>query len=168
MDHVQTSAEFRSHATRTRRLSINAAFLKDIKDDNRELKSLLDRIYPLTEHPQIAVNHWPEMVLLMGELRDQLALHFSLEEAFGYFEQAIETAPQLSLMAEQLRGEHATIFERCRELADQIHEVDSDRAEKVAGFLVHFHRFRHSFEHHEEAEVKLIVESLNDDIGAGD
>ncbi|TWU58750.1 hypothetical protein Poly51_15300 [Rubripirellula tenax] len=168
MDHAPSPIANRALADTKRRLSVNAAFLKDIKDDNRELKNLVDRINPLSEHPQIAANHWPEFVALLADLRDQLALHFSLEEAFGYFEEAIEVVPQLSIDAEQLRGQHATLFESIRDLADRACDVTSDRTEKVASLLSSFQRFRHAFEIHEEAEVKLILQSLDDDIGNGD
>ena len=87
------------HAVKTRRLTINAAFMKDIKDDNHQLKSLLDQITPLTAHYQTAINHWPELIQLIDALRDQLALHFALEEAYGYFDDAIGTEPQLSAIA---------------------------------------------------------------------
>ena len=63
--------------TGKRRLAVNAAFLKDIKDDSQDLKMLLDQITPITRHQQTAVNHWPELIILMSDLRDQLALHFS-------------------------------------------------------------------------------------------
>lgn len=152
----------------TRRLSVNAAFLKDIKDDNRELKVLLDKILPLTAYPQTAANHWPEFIELLAELRDQLAFHFSLEEAYGYFEEAILTAPQLSLTSENLRGQHAQLFEQVCELADQVLEIAADQPEKVSRFLKKFNRFEHAFEQHEEAELQLIIASLDDDIGVGD
>ena len=109
--------------TSTRRLTVNAAFLKDIKDDNRDLKILLDRLRPLAQHTQTACNHWVELIDLMGQLRDQLALHFSLEEAYGYFDEAIVTAPELSTTAECLRSEHSKLFARIRDLADSVLEV---------------------------------------------
>jgi hypothetical protein len=113
--------------TKTRRLSVNAAFLKDIKDDNRDLKILLDRIGPLAEHQQTATNHWAELIGLFSDLCDQLALHFSLEEAFGYFDDAIMTAPQLSVSAELLRGQHSHMFVQIRGLADRALEISPER-----------------------------------------
>ena len=57
--------------TGARRLAVNAAFLKDIKDDNQDLKGLLDQIIPITHHQQTATNHWPELITLLSDLRDQ-------------------------------------------------------------------------------------------------
>jgi hypothetical protein len=154
--------------TKTRRLSVNAAFLKDIKDDNRDLKILLDRIQPIAQHQQTATNHWSELISLFGDLCDQLALHFSLEEAYGYFDDAVMTAPQLSACAELLRGQHAQMFEQIRRLADRAEEISPERGEQVSRLLGEFQQFRRLFEKHEEAELKLILDALDDDIGVGD
>jgi hypothetical protein len=154
--------------SQTRRLTVNAAFLKDIKDDNRDLKELLDKIFPLAEHPQTAINHWQELVNLFADLRDQLALHFSLEEAYGYFDDAVMIAPRLSTTAECLRGQHSKLFEKIRGLADGASEVRIDSSEQVTRFLDEFNRFRVAFEKHEEDELKLILDALEDDIGVGD
>ncbi len=152
----------------TRRLTVNAAFLKDIKDDNRDLKHLLDRMIPLAEHPQTAKNHWIELVELFANLRDQLALHFSLEEAYGYFDDAVVSAPQLSTSAECLRAQHPQLFQSICKLADKSGDVSSDDDENVAKCLSQFSHFRNEFEKHEEAELKLILDALDDDIGVGD
>ncbi len=154
--------------TSTRSLAVNAAFLKDIKDDNHHLKVLLDKIRPLAAHNQTATNHWVELIQLVSELRDQLALHFSLEEAYGYFDDAITSAPQLSTTAEILRGQHPKLFERIRDLADSALEVSTESDEQVSKFLTALESFRQSFEEHEEAELRLILDALDDDIGVGD
>ncbi len=108
------------HAVTTRRLAVNAAFLKEIKDDNLQLKVLLDQITSLTGHCQTSINHWPELIQLFDDLRDQLALHFALEEAYGYFDDAIGTEPQLSAIAEGLRTQHGDLIRvdptHCRSL----------------------------------------------------
>jgi iron-sulfur cluster repair protein YtfE (RIC family) len=155
-------------SSRRRGLSVNAAFLKDIKDDSRDLKHLMDRILPLAKHPQTASNHWRELSGLFADLRDQLALHFALEEAYGYFDDALISAPRLSVMAEALRGQHSRLFERIRGLADKSCEVSADSPEKVARLLNDFQHFREELEHHEEEELKLILDALENDLGVGD
>lgn len=157
-----------SASDRSRRITVNAAFLKDIKDDNRELKTLLDKIAPLAEHPQVAVNHWRELVELLAGLRDQLAFHFTLEEAYGYFEDAVVSAPQLSVSAECLRSQHPGLFERIRHLAEKSQEISADSHEKISRLLDEFAHFRREFEQHEEEELRLILDALEDDLGVGD
>ena len=155
-------------AVSTRQLAVNAAFMKEIKDDNQHLKTLWDKIVPIATHSQTAVNHWSQVVILLGELRDQLAIHFSLEEAYGYFDEAIDTAPQLSIVAECLRNEHGKLFEQIRDLADGAAEVRSDQVERIATYVELFQNFRKHFERHEEAELKMILQAMDDDIGVGD
>jgi hypothetical protein len=162
-----TGAEIKTRV-QTRGLSINAAFLKDIKDDSRDLKLLFDQIEPLANHAQTAVNHWPELISLFANLRDQLALHFSLEEAYGYFDDALDAAPQLSVNAECLRGQHSNLYQRISELAERALEIPSDRIELVTNFIDQLNEFSRAFAMHEEAELKLILQAMDDDIGVGD
>jgi iron-sulfur cluster repair protein YtfE (RIC family) len=154
--------------TSTRQVAVNAAFLKEIKEDNLLLKSLWDRISPLAAHIETATNHWPELITLLSDLRDQLAIHFTLEEAYGYFDDAIDIAPQLSLQAENLRGQHRNLFEQIRDLADRVTEVSIESEQQSTAFMKRFRRFRQDLENHEEEELKLILESLDDDLGVGD
>lgn len=154
-----------TNAVRTKQLTVNAAFLKEIKDDNQQLKTLWDQIVPIASHRETAINHWPSLMILTAELRDQLAMHFSLEEAYGYFDEAIDTAPQLSVVAECLRSEHGELFSQIRDLADSIAEVRIDEPESVGAYVARFQDFRISFEQHEEAELKMILQAMDDDIG---
>ena len=86
--------------TAQRTLTINAAFLQEIKEDNRELRQLLDDCAALLSRPHQAGVELRRVSQLFGKLRDQLAMHFSLEEAYGYFDDAIDVAPRLSRQAE--------------------------------------------------------------------
>lgn len=165
-------------SAKTRRLTVNAAFLKDIKDDNRDLKILIDRMKVLTQPLQAAANHWPELIQLFADLRDQLALHFGLEEAYGYFDLAIDSDAELSICADTLRSQHAGLFEEVRHLAEAAAEACTGD-EPIEGvtpevttaqekILRRFETFLHQFNNHEEAELKLILDALDDDIGVGD
>lgn len=165
-------------STTTRRLTVNAAFLKDIKDDNRDLKILIDRLRVLTQPLEAAANHWPELIQLLADLRDQLALHFGLEEAYGYFDLAIESDAQLSINADLLRSQHAVLFEEARHLAEAaadaatgdtpIEGVVPEVTTAQEKILKRFETFFHEFSEHEEAELKLILDALDDDLGGGD
>lgn len=151
-----------------RRLTINAAFLKDIKDDNRELHRLLDRVRALLEPQQVAVNHWSELGELVEQLRDQLALHFSLEEAYGYFDEAVGSAPQLSAAAELLRNQHASLFEQIRDLADAALDTPPQSSRRIEKLIKRLRQFIETLDQHEQAELGLILDSLHDDLGVGD
>ncbi|TWU18478.1 hemerythrin domain-containing protein [Allorhodopirellula heiligendammensis] len=162
----------------SRRLTVNAAFLKDIKDDNRDLKILIDRMRLLTQSREAAANHWPELLTLFSDLRDQLALHFGLEEAYGYFDEAIGTEAELSITADTLRSQHAVLFEEARHLAEAAADahtgdtpIEGTTPEVTTAqerILHRFDEFLVQFHDHEEAELKLILDALDEDIGVGD
>jgi len=162
----------------SRRLTVNAAFLKDIKEDNRDLKILMDRLIGRARPLEAAANHWSELLTLFADLRDQLALHFGLEEAYGYFDEAVGADAELSVLANRLRSQHAVLFEEIRHLAEAAADACTGDApiegatpevttaqEKV---LRRFEEFLHQFNEHEEAELKVILDALEQDLGVGD
>ena len=56
-------------------LSINAAFLQEIKEDNRLLRDLLERAFGLCNDPRFIRIQPRRLVELFRELQDQLAMH---------------------------------------------------------------------------------------------
>ncbi len=156
--------------TAQRTLTINAAFLQEIKDDNRELKHLLDECATRLAHGPAARLDAKRLVSSLARLRDQLALHFALEEAYGYFDDAIDVAPRLSRQAETLRSQHAGLYlSLCAvvERAEQLlyHEAHTTAARNIARVFADFHQ---QFRDHEAAEDTLIMQTVNEEIGGGD
>lgn len=154
----------------TRTITVNAAFLREIKEDNRELRSLMARgdatIRQLRSKPVQPRTY----VEYLQQFRDQLGVHFSLEEAFGYFENAMEAAPQLNFRATALRSEHERLYKqlgRVVELAERWLYATSENgyADLLAQHLSNFLRRLHQ---HEEAEIDLIFDAVDTDIGDGD
>ncbi len=154
----------------TRTVTVNAAFLQEIKDDNRELRRLLAKANDLFSWCGGGRAPARELVETLGGLRDQLAIHFSLEEAYGYFEEAVDVAPRLSEKAERLRGEHETLFLDACDLVDRAEQLLYVNAAAAATKKValRFVAFRREFQEHESNEEELILQALDDDIGVGD
>ena len=154
----------------TSTLSVNAAFLQEIKQDNVELRDLLCELSErlLRRRPRVADAR--EMVEMLSRLRDQLAIHFSLEEAFGYFENATSIAPRLSERAESLRSEHDLFFQDicsiCEHAEQLLYQEASPRT--VRQVATQYADFHEAFQQHEAREVELIMEAFDDDIGVGD
>lgn len=150
-------------------LSVNAAFFQEIKDDNRQLARLIAYCQALFSPPLRRIR-WQRRVTALRRLRDQLAMHFALEDAYGYFEDALDAAPRLTDEAEQLRREHDTLFlEVCElvELAEQaLYREPTDCTAR--GLSVRFLAFHRWLEEHESRETALIMAAVNDDIGVGD
>lgn len=150
-------------------LGVNVAFLQEIKQENQDLKSLLGegRSKLLDTPPQVGPR---QAAVLLALLRDQVALHFALEEAYGYFEDATEVAPRLSAQADALRGEHGGLFmELCR-LSDRAEELCYGAHSVRAMYEVaeRFRAFDDRLRAHEARENELILQAFDDDIGVGD
>jgi hypothetical protein len=169
-----------------RLVSINPAFLREIKEDHHELRQLIHHTSAMLDRGNTSAKRdepaaiadrdgpveidIPRLVEMLTRLRDQLAMHFSLEEAYGYFEDAITVAPHLCRRAETLRGQHFDLFaELCRlvESAEGLrYEQQPERL--LARVTENYHAFLAKFREHESLECDLILEAFNDDIGTGD
>ncbi len=104
-------------AIASRTVSINAAFLQEIKEDHHELRQLMHHTASMLR-VGMSEQDQPRLTEMLVKMRDQLAMHFTLEEAYGYFEDAIEAAPHLNRQAEKLRAEHPLLFNELCGLVD--------------------------------------------------
>lgn len=157
-----------SESRATKRFTINAAFFQEIKDDHLQLHEILGRLRSLSAHRPALPNHACEFADLLFSLCDQLALHFSLEEAYGYIEDLIEVTPHLHGRTDLLRKQHSELFVMARDLADQAssrHKGDTAELTRIAD---QFAEFDHAFRAHETAELDLILVAMNQDEGVGD
>ncbi len=150
-------------------VSINAAFFAEIKEENRQLAELVDLCHEVFQPPPRRMR-WQRRVSLLRRLRDQLAMHFALEDAYGYFDDAVDVAPRLAEEADQLRREHDDLFlEICNlvDLAEQAlyHEGRECSLPRLCSRYQEFHR---RLQAHEERENSLIFSAFDDDIGVGD
>jgi hypothetical protein len=156
-------------ALATHTVGINAAFLQEIKDDHHELRQLMHHTAAMFARSP-GETELDRLADLLTRLRDQLAMHFSLEEAYGYFEDAISLAPRLCRRAENLRAEHSTLYSDLCNLAERAEQLP--RNEDASSFLEdltgHYHDFSTRLAEHESRETDLIHEAFHDDIGCGD
>jgi len=156
--------------TGQRTVTLNVAFLQEIKEENRELRQLLAECADAVRKPIGGPRETKRLVDQFVLLRDQLAMHFALEEAYGYFEDAIEVAPQLSVRAMQLRDEHRQLFLQLSGVVDDAeqllyHEHRNGRRYDIATEFVQFHA---QFQDHEARENALIQRMMNEELGCGD
>jgi len=151
-------------------LTINAAFLQEIKDDNQRLRDLFSQARKLMEEADDPPKFVTQFSRVLSELRDQLAMHFALEEAYGYFDEAVHEAPRLSTQAEALRGQHKVLFEEICGIAEQAERLCYRRkVERMpARLLAQFRAFDERLRNHEQQENELILAAFDDDIGTGD
>ena len=155
--------------TTTGTVTVNAAFLEEIKEVNQELWQLLTDLRHRCQRP-IAPAHCRLLIDKLCQLRDQLALHFSLEEAYGYFDDPIDVAPQLSHQAEQLRGEHKELYLEFCDLADHGERMFYEERHAALALWIgpQFLELDQRLREHERRENELIYEAYDADIGVGD
>lgn len=151
-------------------VTVNAAFLQEIKEAHEELWVTLDSLRRACSHPLISRTPAAEFFELVNRLRDQLALQFALEESFGYFEGAVNAAPHLSEFAVKLRSEHETLYAEVCRIAEAVEATpDRDDAVILASHAAPlFHAFDQRLKTHEANENDLIARSLSEDLRGGD
>lgn len=141
------------------KVSINAAFLKEIKDDNLKLYSLLEnlRTFWLVDDPLILNPEW--FSVLVGDLRDQLAMHFALEETFGYLDFAVNIDAVITSESERLKKQHVDLYLDIVSIAERVQDaLYPNLDEKVYQDQVNrFNDFYQAFQSHEAAEFDLIM-----------
>jgi len=148
----------------TATITLNAAFLQEIKEDNTELRPLLDDTREALVGSGSLRGRWKHFVELLGELRDHLAMYFALEEAYGYFENPMITAPSLSRGATILRAQHQILYSEICALTEQAEQwlyqetQAPDPRKVVRRFIV----FSEHLQEHETREHALILQVLKD------
>ena len=130
-------------------------------------------------------NYWPRLVQrlknlnailprelyhLLLAIQDRLAIHFSLEEAYGYCEDALAIAPRLSVRAHQpakRASDALRAFGRIVETAEQLvyHERPNHAIHRLT---TQFRNFDVQLAEHERQEMELMLEAFDDDVGVGD
>ncbi|MEX2114769.1 MAG: hemerythrin domain-containing protein [Pirellulales bacterium] len=153
-----------------RTVSINAAFLQEIKDDHHELRQLMHHISAMLERPDWMPIEFDRLTDLFEKLRDQLAMHFSLEEAYGYFEDALAVAPRLSRRADQLRSQHGELYSQLCAMTDRAEQLlyHETTVAAVGQLAADYLAFCQAFHEHERRENDLILEAIDEDLGGGD
>lgn len=157
-------------ATATQTVTVNAAFLQEIKEVNHDLWRLLADVRRMCNSPATIDSAPRRFFGLIEELRDHLALHFALEEAYGYFEDPIDVAPRLCRQANELRAEHHELYLMMVDLSETSELLTQPRfvigaVLKVVG---QFQSFDQRLQRHESRENDLIMQEYGDDIGVGD
>ncbi|HUG68010.1 MAG TPA: hemerythrin domain-containing protein [Pirellulaceae bacterium] len=151
-------------------VTINAAFLQEIKEVNQDLWRLLADVRRMCDSPATIDSAPRRFFGLVEELRDQLALHFALEEAYGYFENPIEVAPRLCRQANELRAEHHELYLMIVDFSETSELlIHPDRViGTVLAAVKQFQAFDERLKRHESCENELIMQEYGDDIGVGD
>lgn len=127
---------------------------------HRELKELLGRIECVLNEQTASID---EASRLLGQLGDQLVKHFALEEADGYFAEALTQAPQLIARANDLLAQHP----KMTHLVQQLTTAEPGEA-WWRQTRERFQAFARELLRHERSEDQLLQEAYVRDIAATD
>lgn len=147
-----------NRSTEVRALSINPAFLQEIKDSNLTLWKSFDRLTEACRETRPRAATLGLLVPLLGEIRDSLALEFALEESYGYIEVPSAVAPVNNHLLHDIRSQHCRLYLKITELAERAEELQfRGLAHDGLGTLVaDVREFELEFRDHERLEADLI------------
>ncbi|TWT76217.1 hypothetical protein CA13_67090 [Planctomycetes bacterium CA13] len=152
--------------TSSNQLAVNAAFLQEIKDSNPELWKTwyqLRQVCDSTDEPrQVAI----KMVKLLDQLRDVIAMHFALEECYGYVEVPIDSKNG-SFVCKSRDGvtdvndtktQHCALYLEASDLAEVAEEYQyrGVAAAQIQELVQRFRQFDEHWQAHERCENELI------------
>ncbi|HUG66500.1 MAG TPA: hemerythrin domain-containing protein [Pirellulaceae bacterium] len=154
----------------TKTITVNAAFLREIKEVHEDLWRAQQQLRDMCSRPMSLRDDATGFVELLGRFRDELAMHFSLEEAYGYFNDPVEVAPRLDKRAHELRAEHESLYREIAALVERAEEClyHDRRAELLVNIPLAFGVFDDQLGEHEHRETALILAAFDDDLGVGD
>ena len=147
-------------------LTLNVAFLNDIKQDTEKPDELIGELKRLLMRSEFGEPS--RLVFLLSRLRDELETYFALEEFYGYFDSAKTSHSRISLQAEGLQSQHETIYlEVCElvEMAESALYREKPIEQSWPAIVAGFHSFVQNFHSHEQQEQELMMQLCNDDLG---
>lgn len=166
-----SESEYRQSGATQTGLTINVAFLQEIKEDIG-LQDLIENARQHFMTAESSVRNRPIVTAhVLNELRDELETYFALEEFYGYFQNAEVVNPSVSHRADALKSEHEILFLELNQLIDSVeqiiyHENSRDLTfEQIANDFDHFITALHQ---HEQKEMELVMRLYNEEIGVGD
>jgi len=104
----------------------------------------------------------------LADLAGHVVTHFVHEEQDdGFFDNVVEQAPRLQSKAAELIEEHATMIDALTGM--QIFAAKNEPSEAWwKDLAARFEAFWLSFSRHERAEIDMVQEAFNEDIGPAD
>jgi ABC-type transporter Mla subunit MlaD len=140
-----------------------AAF-RDIFDQHRALRELLERIGAMLRQRTASIDQVAE---LLGQLGDTLIKHFTHEEAGGYYGDALLHAPRLVGRANDLLAQHPKMARNVRQLVE-IAPLGDTGVSWWDETQTRFDAFVQELLDHERREDSLIQEAYIRDVAASD
>ena len=153
-------------ATQTRVLVLNPAFLQEIKDCNPDLWHTQHELRQVCDCDDQPVQVTRQLVRLLDDFRDQLALQFALEESYGFLEVPGDASAANGIdeeLVHRVHSQHCPLYLQLSELAEAAEELQYRGivTTQLANLVESVRRFDEKLTEHENLEGELIERSLN-------
>ncbi len=151
-------------ATLSKTLTVNPAFLQEIKDSNPDLWDAVSQLSQIDQAAGEPTRILRSLVRLLDDLRDQLALQFSLEESYGYIEVPAQACSGVTgELAIRTQSQHGTLYLRLSDLAEQAEELQYRGvvSQRLRELIVSTDEFHSDLREHEQMEKELIRRSYD-------
>ena len=137
---------------------VNAAFLQEVKDSNLQFWQNLHDFKRLLNQSAEVLELSAKLVRLLSELRDSMALEFSLEETYGYIEGSSARSAVSASKAGQAKRQHRELYLQLLEISEIAEEAQyrGTIVQDYATLVVTCKEFLTSLEAHEKHESELI------------
>lgn len=112
-----------SATTSTTTTMVNAAFLQEVKDSNTQFWTNLDELKHLLATEGEPREQSAQLVRILNELRDSIALEFSLEETYGYIQGSRLANYVTAARATQARRQHGELYLQLHEILERAEEA---------------------------------------------
>ncbi|QDV15001.1 hypothetical protein CA51_49110 [Rosistilla oblonga] len=144
--------------TKVRTLTVNPAFLQEIKESNRELWDTLHAVRQTCDGGGSRAEIAKRLVRLLDQLRDHLSLQFALEESYGYLECPAVVERRISEAAERAQAQHCRLFLQLTDLCELAEELQYRGfvANEVERLIGETEAFDLDLQSHERCEDDLI------------
>ena len=145
-------------ATSVTTTMVNAAFLQEVKDSNIQFWQNVHDFKRLLNQSAAVVEQSTKMVRLLSELRDSMALEFSLEETYGYIEGYSAGNSVSASKAGQAKRQHRELYLHLHEISESAEEAQyrGTIVQDYQALVVACKEFLAVLEAHEKLESDLI------------
>ncbi len=137
---------------------VNAAFLQEVKDSNLQFWQNVHDFKGLLHSGAGPIEHASTLVRLLGELRDSMAVEFSLEETYGYIDGSYSVHSVSAAKASIAKQQHRELYLSLHEIAESAEEAQyrGTIVEEFPQLVSVCHDFVKLLEAHEKHESELI------------
>lgn len=137
---------------------VNAAFLQEVKDSNLQFWQNLHDFKRLLSAPDEVQELSQKLVKLLSELRDSMALEFSLEETYGYIDGTYCATSISATRAGQAKRQHRELYLQLHEISESAEEAQyrGTICQDCVNLVTICREFLAALETHEKQESELI------------